>query len=177
MIFYLTWISLVAGGILVVMLLLSLLGGIDLDVDADFSMESDTDAGGLGILKGALTFVSVSCWVMKMFLMFEQTKGLALLFGLLAGFLAMFLLNLMVKALLNNDENVNWSADDALFQQGVVYLKIPAEIGTGIVNININGATREMKAKSHENKEIKTGAKVRVVEVQGEFAVVKEENI
>jgi membrane-bound ClpP family serine protease len=82
-----------------------------------------------------------------------------------------------MKTLMKNDENVNWESGDALLQTGEVYLKIPAENGNGIVNVTIKGASREMKAKSYDNREIKTGAKIRVVEVDGEFALVKEENI
>jgi len=72
---------------------------------------------------------------------------------------------------------VNWETNDALLQIGEVYLKVPASEGNGIVNVNVKGATRELKAKSYDNKEIKTGAKVRVMEISGEFALVKEENI
>ena len=178
MIFYLTWISIIAGGILVLMLLLSLIGGLDLDLDTDFSSESDTDgAGGLGLIKGVLTFVSVGSWTMKILLMSEKTIPIALTLGLLVGLTAVFLLHFMMKTLMKNDENVNWESGDALLQTGEVYLKIPAENGNGIVNVTIKGASREMKAKSYDNREIKTGAKIRVVEVDGEFALVKEENI
>lgn len=178
MIFYLTWISIIAGGILVLLLLLSLVGGLDLELDTDFSSESDTDgAGGLGLIKGVLTFVSVGSWAMKIFLLSEKTTALAVTLGVLVGIVAVLLLHFMMKTLMNNDENVNWDSHDALLQMGEVYLKIPAKAGNGIVNVNIKGATREMKAKSFDNKEIKTGAKVRVIEVDGEFALVKEENI
>ena len=114
---------------------------------------------------------------MKIFLLSEKTTALALTLGLLVGIAAVLLLHYMMKALLSNDANVNWEADDALLQMGEVYLRIPAENGNGIVNVSIKGATRELKAKSYDNKEIKTGAKVRVIEVDGEFALVKEENI
>lgn len=179
MIFYLTWISIIAGGILVLLLLLSLLGGLDLDLDTDFSSESDTDGsgGGLGIIKGILTFVSVASWAMKIFLLSEQTTALAIALGILAGLTAMFLLHYMMKTLLNNDKNVNWEAEDAVLQMGEVYLRIPAQDGNGIVNVNVKGANRELKAKSYDTKEIKTGTKVRVIEILGGFAMVKEENI
>lgn len=178
MIFYLTWISIIAGGILVLLLLLSLIGGLDLDLDTNFSAESDTDGGGgLGILKGLLTFLSIGSWAMKIFLLSEKTTAIALALGILAGAIAVFLLHWMMKTLMNNDENVNWESEDALLQTGKVYLKIPAGNGNGIVNVNIKGAARELKAKSYDNKEIKTGAKIRVMEIDGDFALVKEEDI
>jgi len=70
----------------VLLLLLSLLGGLDLDIDTDFSSESDTDSGGgLGVIKGILTFVSVASWAMKIFLLSEQTTVLAITLGVLCG--------------------------------------------------------------------------------------------
>jgi len=49
MITLLTWISIFAGGLLILLFLLSLLGGFDLDVDIG-STEVDADAGGLGLI-------------------------------------------------------------------------------------------------------------------------------
>jgi len=65
--------------------------------------------------------------------------------------------------------------EDALFQSGEVYLRIPAENGNGIVNINIKGAKRELKAKSIDKLNIKTGASVQVVDIDGEYVIVKEQ--
>jgi len=106
-----------------------------------------------------------------------MTTPLALVLGTVAGLAAMYILHIIVKTLLNNDENVNWEADDAVLQLGEVYLKIPAQEGNGIINVEVKGATREMKAKSLDNKEIKTGAKIRVMEIAGEFALVVQEDI
>ena len=64
---------------------------------------------------------------------------------------------------------------DAAFTTGVVYLKIPAGSGSGIVNVNIKGAKREIKAKSKE--EIETGARIIVVDTEGDFAIVEREQI
>jgi len=59
MITLLTRISIFAGGKLILLFLLSLLRGSDLDVDIG-STEVDADAGGLGLIKGFLTFISVA---------------------------------------------------------------------------------------------------------------------
>jgi len=178
MIAYLTWISFIAGGLLVLMLLLSIVGGLDFDMDIDMSSDSDTAGGdGLGIFKAGLTFLSIGAWTMKLLLLSEMTTPFALVLGTVAGLAAMYILHIIVKTLLNNDENVNWEADDAVLQLGEVYLKIPAQEGNGIINVEVKGATREMKAKSLDNKEIKTGAKIRVMEIAGEFALVVQEDI
>ena len=91
--------------------------------------------------------------------------------GITAGFFALLLLSYILKLLFRNEENVNWDLDDSLFQRGEVYLKIP-QLGSGLVNVNVNGTTRELKAKSKDNEEIKTGDKIVVVGVEGDFVLV-----
>lgn len=176
MIAILTWVSIIAGGILVLLLLLSLLGGLDIDVDIETGGgDTDTSAGGIGLMKGALTFVSVSSWVMKVLMVGQQGKALSITIGVLSGVLAFALLNYLLKALLKNEENVNWKMSDALFQRGTTYLKIPAG-GEGIVQVDIRGASRELKARSKSGEEIKTGESVVVVDTIKEFAIVEISN-
>ena len=173
MIELLTWVSIIAGGILVILLLLSFLGGLDLDVDVG---GSDTDAGsGIGPIKALLTLSSIGSWTMKIMLMNEKTLTFALIIGIISGGIAVLLLHYMIKLLLRNESNVNWSLSDALFKTGTVYLTIPSEGGNGIINVPINGTQRELKAKPIDPIEIKTGAQIVVMQIDGEFAIVKPE--
>ncbi len=172
MIEILTWTSIIAGGILILLLILSIVGGLDLDVDVG-STEIDADGGGLGVVKGFLTFISVSSWIIKVLVAAEKHLGVALGIGIFSGLLALFILNYIFRLLLQNEANVNWSMSDALFEKGEVYLKIPASNGNGIVNINIKGVTRELKALSVNNEEIKTGESIVVVEIEGEYVKVR----
>lgn len=171
MITILTWISLIAGGVLILLMLISLIGGLDLDFDVG-STEVDADSGGLGVIKGFLTFTSVSSWVIKLLLVSQKSPAVAIIIGIISGLLAFWLLSYIFKLLLKNEENVNWSMHDALFSKGTVYLKIPPG-GSGIINVEINGATRELKAKSNSDQEIKTGSDIVIIETQGEYAIVK----
>ncbi len=174
MITILTWTSIIAGGILVLLLLLSILGGLDMDIDIGGD-DADTSEGGLGIIKGLLTFVSVGAWMMRILLIGDQHPGLALAIGVVAGLVALFLLNYLLRVLLSNEENVNWEMDDALFQTGEVYLKVPAKDGSGIVNVDVKGASRELKARSR-NGELPTGTSIRVVDIDGEYVIVSKDN-
>lgn len=179
MITTLTWVSIITGGILILLMLISLISGLDLDMDLDLEMGStdvETDAGGVGVIKGLLIFVSVTSWVIKIFLASDRHPGLAIAIGIFAGVLAFILLNFLFRLLLRNEENVNWNITDALNQEGTVYLKIPVD-GSGIVNININGTQRELKAKSYDNTEIKTGSSIVVMSVEGEYAIVRISNV
>lgn len=178
MITVLTWVSIITGGLLVFLLLFSLIGGLDLDLDVGSaevgSSDVETDAGGIGLIKGFLTFVSVASWVMKILLVTNKNPGMALGVGILSGLIAFFILNFLFKALLKNEENVNWTLEDALFASGEVYLKIPGDTGSGIVNVNVNGANREIKAKTADILELPTGTKVQIVSVEGDFVVVEK---
>ncbi len=176
MIAILTWVSIIAGGILVLLLLLSLLGGLDIDVDIETGGgETDTSAGGIGLMKGALTFISVSSWVMKVLMIGQQGKTLSIVIGVMSGILAFALLNYLLKALLKNEANVNWKMSDSLFQKGTTYLRIPGK-GEGIVHVDIRGKSRELKAKSKTGKEIKTGQSIIVVETINDFVIVEVDN-
>ncbi len=172
MIEILTWTSIIAGGILILLLLLSIIGGLDLDLDVG-STDVETDSGGLGVLKAILTFVSVSSWIIKVLLAAEKHMGVALGIGIFCGILAILALNYLLRFLMKGESNVNWEITDALYQNGEVYLKIPATNGNGIVNVKVNGVVRELKAISAEKTEISTGQSIVVVDVDGEYVKVK----
>lgn len=174
MITVLTWVSLIAGGILVLLLVLSVLSGLDLDLDIG-GTDVDTDSGGLGIVKGILTFVSVGSWVIKIMMATNYHPGFAILIGVVCGGIALLLLNYLLRLLLRNEENVNWHYSDALYAKGTVYLKIPSQ-GSGMVTVNVNGARREIKARSIDEVDIPTGAQVVVADIDGEVVLVREEN-
>ena len=174
MIAILTWISIIAGGVLIVLLLLSIIGGLDLDLDVG-DTEVDADGGGLGLVKGFLTFISVASWVIKVMLTMQQSTGLALVIGIISGAVAFLLLNYLLRLLIRNEENVNWSYEDAMMQRGEVYLKIPGQMETGLVNIEIKGVMRELKARAVDKAEIPTGSPVIVVDLDGDIVVVQKE--
>jgi len=174
MIELLTWISIITGGILIVLMLLSLLGGLDLDFDLGGDVDTEVDSGGIGVVKGALTFFSIGSWVVKLVLVTESHPAFAFGIGLMAGIIAVFILNALLRLLLKNQANVNWSPFDAINKQGKVYLKIPSNSGNGIIQVTINGAVRELKAISSGKNEIPTGKEVFIENIENGFAVVSE---
>jgi len=151
---------------------MSILGGLDLDLDIGGG-DADLDSGGdLGIIKGILTFMSISSWVVKIVLEIDKNPVYAFGIGIVAGIIAVFLLNLMLRFLLKQQVNVNWRAEDALFKEAKVYLKIPADTGYGLIRVNINGVFRELKAVTSNQVEIPTGKMVLVEEVVDGLAKV-----
>ena len=127
MIIALTYLSLVCGGLLVLILLLGIIGGLDLDVDLDFDSDTDTESGGgVGIIKGGLAFLSIGSWTVKLLLVASTNPVVSIVAGVAAGAVAVYLMTLAVNWMLGQEENVNWTARDAVFQPGQVYLRIPS---------------------------------------------------
>jgi len=176
MIELLTWISLISGGMLIILLLLSLLGGLDLDFDIDADIDTDTDTGNIGIVKGLLTFLSIGSWVVKLVLAVDENPIVAFSGGIVAGLIAVFLLNAVLHFFLSNQANVNWSHTEALYQEGKVYLKVPAIEGEGIIQVKIKGALRELKAKTNEDADIPTGSLVIVEDIIDDVAIVSHKS-
>ena len=156
------YVSLTCGTILVALLLLSLLSGLDLDFD--FDTDIDPDAGGLGVVKSVLTFFSIGAWVVRLVLLSSDDPVRAFLIGAAAGAVGVYILSLLLRFLLSQQENVNWSITDAVREQGTVYLRIPAG-GEGLVRVRVAGTQREFKARSAATEDIPTGASVVVDQV------------
>jgi len=176
MIELLTWIAIISGGMLIILLLLSLLGGLDLDIDIG-DADVDVDSGNIGIVKGLLTFLSIGSWVVKLVLAVDTNPLLAFGAGIGAGLIAVFALNSFLKFFLKNQAEVNWSNDDALYKEGKVYLKIPANNGQGIIQVQLKGALRELKAKTNGSNDIPTGSNVFVEDVVDDIAIVSIKSI
>lgn len=166
----LNYIALITGGLLVLLLLLSLLGGIDLDLDFDF----DADAGGLGVFKSVLTFLSIGSWTAKVYLATQADPTFALIAGAAAGAVAVWVLSMVLRLLLRQQSNVNFTPAEALAERGKVYLPIPAD-GEGVVSVRIRGTLRELKARSSDGLRLNTGTTVIVEDVEDNILIVRQE--
>jgi membrane protein implicated in regulation of membrane protease activity len=164
------YVAIFSGGLLAILLLLSIIGGLDFDLDVDTG-GADVDAGGLGIIKSGLTFLTFSAWVANIMLNSAVNPYLTLVVSLLVGAVTVILLSWVLRFFLKMQSDVNWEFHEAAGKTGKVYLKIPEE-GTGLINVEINGIKRELKAKSAENQEISSGSEILVLDVLEEIAEV-----
>ncbi len=169
----LTYLSITTGGILIVLMFLSILGGLDLDFDFDAGDGDIDSSGGLGVVKAGLTFISVSSWIVKVILASKANPIVAIVAGFIGGYIAVLILKKIFQLLMTQTENVNWEPLDALHQSGKVYLKIPQK-GSGIIQVLVNGVTRELKAKSMDQTEIATGESIFVQDYYEGYAMVKK---
>lgn len=170
------WVSVFTGGLMILMLLLSILGGLDFDFDLDIGSDVDTEGGGgLGILKGILSFVSVSTWVIRILLISQKSTPFSISIGIIVGLVFVYLLSKLLGFLMKQTEFNTYYIEDTINKQGKVYLKVPVD-GQGIVHIIINDGMKDFKCKSSTNEEIPTGSNVLVVDINNDILVVEPIN-
>lgn len=168
----------ISGGLLILLLLISIIGGMDIggDVDSggglDAHGESDVSDGSLGILKTLLTFVSVGTFTARAFLMNTSWNWtMVILTSLIAGATAVFLLSWFFRWLLKNQEEGNWHLWQAEGKVGSVYVPIPAQ-GKGRITVQINETNREIAAQSENGEVMSTHQKVLVLEAKEDYVIV-----
>ena len=176
------WMGTAAGGLLVLLLLMSILGGLDLggdvdSVDVDFDVDGDgeIDVAGdapLGLIKTVLTFISVGAFTARAIVLNTGWSwAIVAISSLIAGVIAVLLLSWFFKWLLKNQEEGNWHMWQAEGQVGTVYVPIPKG-GKGRITIKIDGANREVAAKSEDGAPIASREKVLVVESETDCVIV-----
>ena len=170
----LLWVGMIAGGLMVILLLLSMLGGIDLDGDADVDSGSGDGTGGLGVFKSILTFISVGSFTVRaVALNSEWSWSIAIVSGIIGGIISVFILSMLLKFLLKQQEEGNYEFWEAEGKEGRVYIPIP-EDGIGKITIEINGVNRELPAKSKTGIAIGSNKRVLVLESNESFLIVTE---
>ncbi len=179
-----------AGGTVLVLRLLLMLTGLHFgspDADAPADVDAGADTGDLDQgMAGEVNFLSVQS-LSGFFTMFGLVgMGLlqvhsgqlwSLLGALGAGLVTAWVSGMIVLALQRLQTTGNEVIDNAVGQQGTVYLTIP-EQGTGIITITIQGAQRQFDAVSETGEAIPTGSIVRVTgHSAGSLLVVNRETI
>ncbi len=158
--------SVVGGFILVVQTLLLLVGG-DSDVEAEIGDVAD----GADAFLAVLSFKTIVA-----FLTFFGLTGMACLqggfsgyitaiFAFLAGSTALYLVAWMMRTLSRLQSRGNLDLQNAIGQQGKVYLRVPPkQSGTGRVILNVQGRRVECQAVT-TGPELITGTQVIVLAV------------
>lgn len=153
-------------------------GGADIDV-ADASVDGASGHGsGIGLLsfRNLVNFCLGFGWTA--ILLGDQVKSTALLLvvAALVGVGLVALVMLLFKWISGMQESGNINVyKSAVDCQGTVYLGIPAErSGQGKVQISINNSVREFDAVT-DGPALKTGAKIRVVDVVSSNTLLVEE--
>ncbi len=155
--------------VMVIQLLLSIIGGGDVDADVDVDVSDGLDASTLAdlfTLKNLVNFFVGFGWSGVTFRPYIDSDTwlliVAMLFGLL--FIAVFLY--IYKNIMKLESNSAVGAEACVGKIADVYLRIPASRGgKGKIQISLNGAAREFDAITDSPENIPSGAVVVVEDV------------
>ena len=183
--------AVLGGFLLVVRLVLMFMGGeleghADVDVPEDVDIGVDADVGVEGLGDADVSFRLLSLHGFMAFLLIFGLIGLALhresAFApvtsvggaVVAGFLALLLVSYMFMLMRRMQSSGTLNLANALGQEGTVYLTIPPH-GTGKVRVTVQGRLKVFEAVSDSDEPIKTGTAIRVRKVvSGNILVVEQ---
>lgn len=158
--------------------------------DSDTTFEADTtiddvdsindDGIGLTIfglrvlsVRSVIAFLAVGSWLT--FALFYSIRFYALIPGVAAGIAAAFAIAAFIKAIEKLQGSGNLKTENAVGKTAEVYIPIPAlRSGSGKVNVYVQEMFTELEAVSDSAQPLKTGEKVKIVDVLSEGTVVVE---
>jgi hypothetical protein len=163
-------VALIASAILIILLILTLLGGDAEDMDAgDVDVDVEGDYGiGFQFLsfKNLMGFLTIFGWSGIACLDEGLSKGLTVLISIVCGLLMMFAMASLFYYLGKLQSSGTLRLKSALNQVGEVYLTIGAgRSKIGKVSITVQGTLRELEALTDEEKDLVLGNVVRVKDI------------
>lgn len=176
-------VSIIFSVLFVIQFVLSLVGldfDHDADHDVDFSADADHDLSvdhdfTILSVRSFIAFFTFFGWTGVLILRGGGSSLSAIALGSLAGFVSMLIVGYIMYLFTKLQQDGTLDFDNAIFEEGEVYLSIPAnEEGSGKIHIELQGSLRELPARSRDGVAIKTGTKIRVVEVLEDHTLIVE---
>jgi len=170
-------IAIVSSVLFVIQFGLSLLG---LDFESDVDVETgSTDFAvdpsfALFSVRSFIAFATFFGWAGVLALNSGYAKTMVIVWALIAGFSAMMLVAYLMYFFSTLSQEGNANVQDLLFENGSVYLTIPAHRkGAGKVHVTLASSLREMNAVT-EGEELASGKNVKIVEIIEDNVLVVE---
>ena len=168
-------IALITSLVFVIQMILTFVGIGDMDGDidfgdADFSGDGSTlDVGGalqLFTIRNFINFLLGLGWGGVCLYPFITNPLLLALAAILVGLVFVSIFVLIYRQMMKLERNGAYHISDSVGKVVDVYLTIPAlRSGNGKVQISFNGSVQEITALTDDDSPIRSGAKVRVLEV------------
>lgn len=173
-------IALVASAIFIIQALLTMIGmDVHADMDFDFTDGDTMDTGGamsLFSIRSLVNFFVGFGWAGVTFINSGIPVWLVYIIAIAVGLAFAYLYILMRRRMMKLEHNGAFKINDCIGLEADVYLRIPAHrSGRGKVQVSVNGSIHELDAIT-EGDEIKTGAHVRVVAIEGNILKVETQN-
>lgn len=136
----------------------------------------DSDGVRIFTVRGIMAFFTVGGWAGVVAVELGLPDAASVVISAVLGLLALFGIAKLIQVLMKLQETGNIDPRKALGQTGQVYLTIPAEsAGQGKINIMLGDSLSEFEAITYDKQPIKTGSRVRVVDIVGKSYVVEKD--
>jgi len=173
-------IALVGSAIFLVIFILTFLGGdSDADMEAD-GTDFDSDDGGVGFqfftFKNIMAFFTIFGWSGLSCIDGGLSTTTTLIVSTFSGLIMMGLTSMLFYWIHQLAESGTLKMKNAIGTIGEVYLPIGANRSKmGKVQIKVQGSLRELEALTDDEKDLKTGTVVKVIEIiSAELLLVKK---
>lgn len=168
--------------VFILVFVISLLGfdtdsAIDMDIDADVDTGTDTDGGDFPFfsLKALTAFATFFSWTGVLLTGEGRSVWEIIPYSIISGLIAMALVVFLLKKFSDFTESGTADLLDLIFEKGDVYIPIPPkQLGSGKIHVTLNKSLRELSAVTQDDQPIKTGEKVRVLEILPENVLLVE---
>ena len=177
-------IALITSLVFLVQMVLTFIGIGDADTDLDFGGDADfsdgdtLDTGGamqLFTIRNFINFLLGLGWGgVCLYSVIPNTIVLAIV-AILVGMLFVYIFLLIYKQLRKLERNGAYHINDCVGQTVDVYLTVPANrSGMGKVQISFSGSVQELAALTDSDTPLRSGSKVRVLEIIDSTTVLVE---
>lgn len=173
--------AVIGGGLFIVRFLIQFVGGSDTASDTDLEVgHADVNHVDADVSFKLLTIQGLTAFFMMFglvgFAMLRESRasgGVALASALAAGTGAVWLIGKIISSVKKLQSSGTLDNSGAVGEQGTVYLTIRAQ-GAGKVQVTMHGRPRDFEAVAKDGAEIKTGERIRVLEVNNSVLVVEK---
>lgn len=171
-------IALIASIIFIVLLLGTIIGGVDADMDGvDADIEAD---GGIGFqfltVKNVTGFFTVFAWAGIASINSGYSNTLTITISLIAGLVMMFVMAWLFAFMAKQAESGTLLIKNAIGQIGEIYITVGKNRSTiGKIQIKVQGSLRELEALTDDDEDLIQGNVIKVTEiVSGELLLVEK---
>ncbi|NLM10125.1 MAG: hypothetical protein GX213_04985 [Clostridiaceae bacterium] len=141
--------------------------------DDGFEVEEGLGGMRLFTLRSVIAFFAVGGWMGVAAIDWNLSDFMAIVLAIVAGSLALYFVAWIIYTFLRMQQSGNIRYENAVGKGGEVYLSIPPD-GRGKVNVIVQDRLCEIDAISKENRIIKTGEKIIVVDITEEGVLIVE---
>ena len=152
--------------------------GVDADTGVDADFDSNLDGGDypfqLFSLRNLINFILGFGWAGAALYGSISSKVVLGVVAVLVGLLFVAVFFFIIRSMMKLAEDNTFSMETVVGKSGDVYLAIPANRkGRGKIFVSVNGSTRELDAITDADIDIKQGALVKIIALEGDLLIVE----